>query len=187
MGSPSLVVVSGPAGAGKTTLAHTLAAAIGCPCICRDEIKEGMVHAQGEDFQAASADPLTKQTLSVFFGTVRLLLGAGVTVVAEAAFQDHVWRPHLVVMSDLASIRIVRCHVDPILGRRRVGGRAQRSAHADSSVLRDADYYDQFVSVSFAVPTIDVDTSNAYAPTLDKIVAFAKGAWSSRAFRADAE
>jgi adenylate kinase family enzyme len=39
------VVVSGPAGSGKTTLAHRLASAIGCPAICRDEIKAGMVHA----------------------------------------------------------------------------------------------------------------------------------------------
>jgi deoxyadenosine/deoxycytidine kinase len=35
---PTLVVVSGPLGAGKTTLAHRLAGAIGCPAICRDEI-----------------------------------------------------------------------------------------------------------------------------------------------------
>jgi len=40
-----LVVVSGPPGAGKTTLAHKIALAVGSPAICRDEIKEGMVHA----------------------------------------------------------------------------------------------------------------------------------------------
>jgi predicted kinase len=41
---PTLVVVSGP-GSGKTTLAHEIARAVGCLAICRDEIKEGMVHA----------------------------------------------------------------------------------------------------------------------------------------------
>ena len=42
---PTLIIVSGPAGSGKTTLAHAIASAVGCPAICRDEIKEGMVHA----------------------------------------------------------------------------------------------------------------------------------------------
>lgn len=42
---PTLVVVSGPLGAGKTTLAHRLAGAVGCPAICRDEIKEGMAQS----------------------------------------------------------------------------------------------------------------------------------------------
>jgi adenylate kinase family enzyme len=38
---PVLVVVSGPRGSGKATLAHRIAEAVGCPAICRDEIKEG--------------------------------------------------------------------------------------------------------------------------------------------------
>jgi MoxR-like ATPase len=38
---PTLVVVSGPPGAGKTTLAHEIARAVGCPATCRGEIKEG--------------------------------------------------------------------------------------------------------------------------------------------------
>src|SRR5690349_2024644 len=85
---PSLVVVSGPAGAGKTTLAHKLAMGIGCPAVSRDEIKEGMVHAVGAAFAAAPGDQLTKQATSVFFATLGLLVEARVTVVAEAAFQD---------------------------------------------------------------------------------------------------
>jgi adenylate kinase family enzyme len=38
---PTLIIVSGPPGSGKTTLAHEIARAVGCPAICRDEIKEG--------------------------------------------------------------------------------------------------------------------------------------------------
>jgi phosphate starvation-inducible protein PhoH len=33
---PTLVVVSGPAGSGKTTLAHAIASAVGCPASPED-------------------------------------------------------------------------------------------------------------------------------------------------------
>lgn len=80
------------------------------------------------------------------------------------------------MLDDLASIRVVRCHVGPVVGRQRMASWAPRPAHADSSVSEDAEYYAKYVPVSLGVPTIDVDTSNAYEPTLDEIVAFVKGA-----------
>src|SRR6266851_3009325 len=91
---PTLVVVSSPPGSGKTTLAHQIARAVGCPAICRDEIKEGMMQAT-PGFVPRPGDELTARTLPVFFGVLELLLRAGVTTVAEAAFQDRVWRPDL--------------------------------------------------------------------------------------------
>ena len=173
---PTLVVVSGPAGAGKTTLAHTVAAAIGCPAVCRDEIKEGMVQTLGGDYEAAPGDWLTHSATLVFFEALRVLLEARVTLVAEAAFQDGAWRPNLEPLADLAHIRIIRCQVDPATARQRMNGRRRRVAHPDASLAGDAEYYDEFVPISMAVPTIDVDTSDIYEPPLDRIVAFANGA-----------
>ena len=45
VGRASLTVVAGRPGSGKTTLAHALARAIRCPAVCRDEVKEGLVHS----------------------------------------------------------------------------------------------------------------------------------------------
>src|ERR1700730_12534021 len=83
--TPTLVVVSGPPGSGKTTLAHQIAAAVGCPVISRDEIKQGMAHA-APGFTGAPGDELTRRTFPVFFAVLDLLLRSGVTTVAEAAF-----------------------------------------------------------------------------------------------------
>src|SRR6266851_4732024 len=103
---PTLVVVTSPPGSGKTTLAHQIARAVGCPAICRDEIKEGMMQAT-PGFVPRPGDELTARTLPVFFGVLELLLRAGVTTVAEAAFQDRLWRPGLEPLRNLAQLRIV--------------------------------------------------------------------------------
>jgi predicted kinase len=171
---PTLIVVSGPAGSGKTTLAHAVASAVGCPAICRDEIKEGMVHA-APGFDPRPGDELTRRTFPVFFAVLDVLLKAGVTTVAEAAFQDHVWRPRLEPLLGLARLRILQCTVDDDLASRRIAQRARdnplRRAHADSTVLAGQGRR-AFVRLSMDVPSLDVDTTDGYRPGLEQIMAF---------------
>ncbi len=175
---PTLIVISGPAGAGKTTLAHKIAFAVGCPAICRDEIKEGMAHA-APGFVAGPGDELTKRTMPVFFGVLELLLQAGVTTVAEAAFQDQVWRPRLEALSALARIRVVHCTVgagaafDRIQRRRQ--GNPLRLAHADQGPRDAAEHragHDAFRRVSLDAPWLEVDTTDGYRPGFSEILSF---------------
>jgi len=159
-------------------LAHALAEAIGCPAICRDEIKEGMVHAHEGEFEPGAGDPLTQRTFGVFFDVVRTLIVAGVTVVAEAAFQDARWRMGLEPVADVARLRIVQCHADPAVGRDRrrtaheAGGRRAHARLIGDELEDWRRAYASFERLSLDAPSLDVDTTDEYRPGLDDIVAF---------------
>jgi predicted kinase len=172
---PTLIIISGPSGTGKTTLAHEIARRVPCIAICRDEIKEGMVHTVGS-FEPRWGDELTQRTFPVFFEVLGMLLRAGVTVVAEAAFQHHVWAPQLEPLLEIAACRVVRCRADTDVATKRVAGRV-RTAHADRAFLDDLAsgraFYQEFRHIELDIPTIDVDTTSGYSPPLDEIVAFA--------------
>ena len=168
-------------GAGKTTLAHKIAQSVGCPAICRDEIKEGMVHTV-PGFVAGPGDELTMRTLPVFFGVLALLLRAGVTTVAEAAFQDKVWRTGLAPLEGIARLRVVHCAVDARVAFQRSLRRREadplRRAHADPGPADAAErvrFHRAFDRLSLDVPWIEVDTTDGYIPGLGEIVAFAVG------------
>ena len=173
-------MVSGPPGSGTTTLAHELARALPCPAICRDELKEGLAYA-AVGYKPALGDALARRTLDTFFGCVHLLVGAGVTLVAEASFQHRLWEPGLRPTLDSARVRIVHCRVEAAVARERIRRRAdelpmRRAVHGDPSLdepfeaFRQA--YESFDPIRLPVPSIEVDTTDGYDPPIEELVAF---------------
>jgi len=180
VGTPTLVVVSGPAGSGKSTLARALGRAVPCPVVSRDEIKEGMVAATPGHVPAAG-DALTLATYQLFFETIVLLLRGGVTVVAEAGFQHRLWAPGLEPLAGIAELKVVRCVVPAEVARRRGLERMStdpaRAAHADAewfAVPRS------FEPLDLDVATLDVRTADGWDPALEEVAAFCRPGWSPR-------
>ena len=136
------------------------------------------MHACGSAFEAAAGDPLTQRTLPLFFDVVRLLLAGGVTVVAEAAFQDRLWTQGLEPLADLAHLRVVQTHVDPAVAwdryraADRAGGRPAHARIIGAGLDEWTRAYASFERLSIAAPSIDVDTTEGYEPDLAELVGF---------------
>ena len=172
---PSLIVVAGQPGAGKTTLARALASAVRCPAVCRDDIKEGLILTTGDTDEARG--DLQRHASDAFFDAVALLLDRGVTVVAEAAFQHKVWAFRLEPLVAVARVRLVLCEIDSecALARRVARGLAHpafaRFHPGGAGADRATGSYDP---PRLDVPTLRVDTSDGYRPAFDTIVEFAR-------------
>jgi predicted kinase len=177
---PTLLVVTGRPGTGKTTLAHALAREIRCPAICRDEIKEGFVNTTGSSGEGN--DEIGRAIYATFFDCIELLLRRQITVVAEAAFQHKNWAPKLDPLRDIASIRIVICQIDSALARQRhiergLADPKREQFHGDRAVqaAREGNLLPigEYDPPHLDLPTLIVDTTDGYQPAIDAIVSFA--------------
>jgi cytidylate kinase len=178
-GKPKCIIVTGRAGAGKTTLSKKLGERLWMPVISRDEIKQGYVNTFGvkHDQLPSGTDGLVTD---FFFEIVNQFLAGNVSVVIEAAFQHKVWEPRMSKISELASPTIVLCSVDDIVAARRHLRRGLENPnrelyHGDNRVVHYRKTGEFLLPASYDapklnVPTIEVSTEGEYIPCLDEIV-----------------
>lgn len=178
-----MVIISGAPGSGKTTLARQVAHALGCPLISRDEINEGIFHTFNHDLNIASKDRVARITFDAFFRTIELLLSASVSIVADAAFQNHKWLLGLERLETEANTRVIHCETDPDLARRRLSERninapdtpgSRRAGRARRIDANGQPAPAGFQRLALPVPTLRVTTTDGYDPGLDEIVTFVR-------------
>lgn len=148
--------------------------------MCRDEIKEGFVNTMKSSHEALGKD-VNKGIYSTFFEILDFLLSKQITLIAEAAFQHHLWTPPLEKLSQISQIKIIVCTVDPHLARSRFIQRGLSDPnrirfHGDWGV-RAAQKGIELPLVNYEppllpIPTLEVDTSEGYRPSLDDIESF---------------
>jgi predicted kinase len=163
-GRPTLAIVSGPPGSGKTTLAHALSRAVCFPVISQDEIRSGLVHGAGLDDDRA---------LRTFFGALELLAGSGVSGIAEAAYPDRLWQQALERLCGVAQVRLVRCVIDPEIARTRI--LPEHAARSDPYQMNGPPFEGLRVD---GVTQLDVETTEGYRPMFDQIVGYVSGGHS---------
>jgi len=173
------IIVTGRAGAGKTTLAKKLGEKLWLPVLSRDEIKQGYVSSFG-----VRHDRLPTETNGLitdfFFDTVNRFLANHVSVIIEAAFQHKVWEYRMPKIIELSSPVIVLCSVDHMIAAKRHLQRGLENPereffHDDNRVVHYRKTGEFLLPASYDapqldVPTITVSTAGEYVPGLDEIV-----------------
>ena len=178
---PKCIIVTGRPGAGKSTLAAKLCRQLWMPVISRDEIKEGYVNTFG-----VKHDQLPPETNGVvtdfFFRIVEQYLENQVSIVVEAAFQHPLWASRLAPIEGLSRPAFIICELPGAVAASRHLQRGLNDAyrewyHGDkrveiyrsTGVIAPASEYQ---TPEFDWPTMRVDTSDGYAPTMEEIVSF---------------
>ena len=142
VGRVRLVLVGGPPGTGKSTLANALGAQLNAVVLRSDEVRKEIAgvpvgsHASAELDRGIYSDQWNASTYVALLEQARRQLAHGNSVVLDASWSDPRWREQArnLATAALAQLSELRCHSPQAITMDRV---ARRASHGDD--ISDAD------------------------------------------------
>ena len=170
MGVPRLIIITGSAGAGKTTIGKWLAEKLRFPFFNKDGIKEVLYDSLGWSDREWS-QKLGAASSELIWYVVHAQLQAGRSLIIESNFSPKFTNPQLQLLKDSYELKVVQilCQADkPILYERfktRAHSGERHPGHVDHLSLEEAQstlgknlMYDlEFCDYTFVVDTNDFE------------------------------
>ncbi len=179
---PSVVVVTGEPGSGKTSLGRLLSGALRVPFLSRDDVRGGLLATAGLWTNEGRLAPRREEAVEVFVQIVEKLAVLGVSVVVEfVVLPDRLEAfERIVAVADCVVIRTTctnaaaradrRDRADPFLNRREVLDALGHESIDDYVAAPQRRIVRDGIKTDFELPVLDVRTDEGYDAALPEMV-----------------